>query len=57
MMSDSSKKSSAYKEGWAAWFDCVDESNNPYDPSTDECLDWNDGFNAALESEDSENAQ
>jgi hypothetical protein len=41
--------SDAYDEGFEAFDAGQSETSNPYDPATDEHLDWNDGFAAAEE--------
>jgi hypothetical protein len=43
-MVPSDGRSPAYHEGWAAYHDGKSETANPYDSTTDDCLDWNDGF-------------
>jgi hypothetical protein len=44
----------AFNEGYDARCEGVDESRNPYPPSDDKHLSWNDGFNAAAEEAEGE---
>ena len=37
----------AYKEGYDAYWDGVDASDNPYDDDTEDCRSWEEGWRAA----------
>jgi hypothetical protein len=37
----------AFEEGYGAYEEGIQESDNPYDEATDEHLSWNDGFQEA----------
>lgn len=41
----------AFNEGFEAYGDGEDESKNPYPPSDDKHLSWNDGWAQAAEAE------
>ena len=40
--------------GENAYYEGKDEGANPFDPSTDEHLTWNDGFNQAAEQDNAD---
>lgn len=44
----------AAKEGYEAYFKGRSETANPYDPNDDCHLSWNDGYNRAVEEENSD---